>query len=452
MGQTWTAYLPSFLRKRLETSPLLRTLVGNTSWLFADRMLRMGIGLVVGVWVSRYLGPEQFGLYSYLVAIVALLAPLATLGLDNIVVRELVAAPSATRRILGTAFALRMLGSTVALLLAVLAISALHPGQASEVGLIAIIAAGPIVQAFDVTDLWFQAQTRARYTVIAKSTAFLALSLLKVLLILSAAPLVAFVWATFTELILGALGSAIAFWRHVMPLTRWQPDWRMAQRLLRSGWPLIFSGIAIVIYMKIDIVMLTQMHGAGATGLYAAALRVSEVWYFIPVAIITSVTPSIIAMKHEDEAVYMRRIEKLFVLMCRISLAVALPITLLAAPLIGLLFGPTYLGAAPILAIHIWSAVFVFLGVAQSPWDLAEDYTRWFLVRTVCGAVINIILNLLLIPPQGAVGAAISTAVAQACAAWLLNGVNPRSRPIFLMQTRALIPFGDRLFRRVVRG
>jgi PST family polysaccharide transporter len=441
MGPPWTSYLPRFLRERLAASPALARVVGNTGWLFADRVLRLGVGMLVGVWVSRYLGPAQFGLYAYLLAVVALLAPLATLGLDNIVVRELVAEPAAARRLLGTAFALKLGGACLVLALAVFGIGLLHPGRPDEAALVAIIAAGTLVQAFDVVDLWFQAQTLARYTVTARSVAFLVASALKLLLIALGAPLAAFVWVALAEVVLGTLGSAAAFWRRAMPLTAWRPDGATARRLLNASWPLLFSGIAISIYMKIDVVMLTALSGTAATGVYAAALRLSEVWYFIPTTIVVSATPTILAARQQDEALYLRRLEQLFALMFRLALVVALPTTLLAYPLVRLLFGEAYGGAAPVLAIHIWSAVFVFFGVAQGPWDLAEDYTRWFLVRTVSGAVINVLLNLLLIPRLGAIGAALATALAQAAAAWLLNALNPRSRPIFWMQTRAMNPF-----------
>jgi PST family polysaccharide transporter len=344
------------------------------------------------------------------------------------------------------------MGSLITVMLAVLVIGILKPGNQDEQILVGIIAAGMVFQAFDVCDLWFQAQTSAQYTVYAKSPAFLIASALKVWLILSHASLSAFVWVALIEVVMGVVGSLLIFWRNVMPITTWQLHLATCRKLLSTSWPLMLSGLAIMIYVKIDLVMLTQMQGATATGLYAAAVRISEVWYFIPMAIIASVTPTIVATKHEDEQRYYHRLERLFTLMARLALALALPISLLAYPLITLLFGSAYSAAAPILAIHIWSAVFVFLGVAQSPWDIAEDLTKLALYRTLGGAVINIALNLILIPSLAATGAAIATAISYACSGWILNLCYRQSRPIFLMQTRALIPFGDRLFRRVIRG
>lgn len=446
MSQTWTSYLPQRLRERMNASPIMQKLLRNTGWLLADRVLRLGIGFFVGIWVSRYLGPEQFGFYNYLLAVVGLLTPLATLGLDSIIVRELVSRPELTPRLLGTALVLKLLGSLAVVGLSVAAIGTLMPGRAEAQILITIIAIGGVAQAFDVSDLWFQSQTSSHYTVLAKGFAFFLASLLRVILIVSAVDLSAFVWVGLAEIVVGALGSAVFFSRLVMPLSSWRFGLGIARSLLASSWTLLLSGVAIMIYMKIDIVMLTQLHGEQETGIYAAALRLSEVWYFIPTVIVSSVTPTIIAARHQDEAAYYRHIERLFRLMCAIGVTIALPVSLSSHLLVTTLFGEAYSGAGGVLAVHIWAAIFVFLGVAQSAWDVAEDFTGFLLFRTVVGAAVNVALNLLLIPPLAALGAAIATAGAQMCAAWLLNLLHPRTRRIFVMQTRALVPFSDRIF------
>lgn len=441
MGQIWTNYLPRMLREKIDTSPLLQKLIRNTSWLLADRVLRLGISFVISIWISRYLGPEQFGFYNYLLAIVGLLMPLATLGLDNIVVRELVSKPDLTPRMLGTALVLKLLGSVAVVVLSVVTIGILMPERAEARIFVAIIATGAIAQAFDVSDLWFQSQTTSHYTVLAKGMAFLIASLLRVVLIVQAAPLIAFIWVGLLEVAVGALGSAVAFSRVVMPLTSWRFGLDLARSLLKSSWTLFFSGIAVMIYSRIDVVMLTQMHGDQMTGIYSAAVRLSEMWYFIPVVIVASVTPTIIAAKQQGELIYYGHLQKLFRLMCGISIGVAVPVSLSAHLFVPLLYGEAYSAAAGVLAVHVWSAVFVFLGVAQTAWDLAEEFTGFFLFRTVTGALVNVVLNLLLIPSLAALGAALATACAQMCAAYLLNVLHPRSRRIFVMQTRALLPF-----------
>jgi PST family polysaccharide transporter len=211
MNSIWIKYLPASMRDRVAGRQNLQKLIGNTGWLFADRILRIGIGLGLGVWIARYLGPDRFGLLSYAGAFVSLFSIFATLGLDGIVVRELVREPDVKNGILGSAFALKLTGSGITLIAAVTAILVLRPADTLVHQLVAIIAAGTIFQSLDTIDFWFQARVESRYSIYARSSAFLLVSALKVVLILNDAPLIAFAWAGVLELFLGAVGLVLAF-------------------------------------------------------------------------------------------------------------------------------------------------------------------------------------------------------------------------------------------------
>jgi PST family polysaccharide transporter len=185
--------------------------------------------------------------------------------------------------------------------------------------------------------------------------------------------------------------------------------------------------------------MLGEMVGNQAVGLYSAATRISEVWYFIPVAIVSSVFPSIIEAKKVSEKVYYDRIAKLFRLMSLIALSIVIPLTILSKYVIQLLYGTDYFGAGAVLAIHIWAAVFVFLGIAQGPWTLNEGLMKLALQRTVIGAVANVMLNLALISMYGVIGAAVATLISQAIASFIMNVTDKRTRKIFSLQLQSLV-------------
>ncbi|MBI2355166.1 MAG: flippase [Deltaproteobacteria bacterium] len=403
--------------------------------------MRMGVGLLVSVWVARYLGPAQFGMLSYATAFVALFGALATLGLDGIVVRELVRNPDDSQEILGTAFALRLAGGLLALLMAVAVASWLRHGEQTLRWLVAIIAAGAVFQAFDVIDFWFQANVLSKHTVMAKNAAFSVASLARVGLILSHAPLILFAGVSLLEVVLGAAGLIIVYRRNGGFPGEWRSNAARCRRLLGDSWPLILSGFSVAIYMKIDQVMLGEMAGDRVVGIYSSAIRISEIWYFLPMIIVSSVFPAVIQAKERDEGLYVRRMQRLFRLMTAISLAIAVPMTFLSEWVVVTLFGQGFAAAAPVLAIHIWAALFVFLGVAQGPWDLAENLTRLALFRISSGAFINVVLNVFLIPAYGAVGAAVATVVSQAFAAVFLNVVHVKTRGIFFAQLRSFLVF-----------
>jgi PST family polysaccharide transporter len=274
MISIWIKYLPDFMRDRVADRQNLQKLIGNTGWLFADRILRIGIGMVLGVWIARYLGPDQFGLFNFAGAFVALFSIFATLGLDGIMIRELVRNPQHKAEILGTAFTLKLIGSGVVLVSAVTAIWILRPADFLVHRLVAIIAAGTIFQSLDTIDFWFQARVESRFSVYARSSAFLLVSALKVILILQDAPLIAFAWAGTIELILASLGLAIAFRTSGQHPLQWRLKSQRVWQTLKECWPLALSGVAVMLYMKIDQVMLGEMLGNKTVGVYSAAIRI----------------------------------------------------------------------------------------------------------------------------------------------------------------------------------
>jgi len=148
MNQPWTKYLPAFVREKIEGQHYLQNVISNTGWQFADNLLRMGVGLFVGIWVARYLGPGQYGLFSYALAFVALFSSIASLGLDEIATRNIVRDPAAKDEILGTTFVLKLIAGTVIFAVSIGVISVLRPADSLTHWLVGIIAAGTIFQAF----------------------------------------------------------------------------------------------------------------------------------------------------------------------------------------------------------------------------------------------------------------------------------------------------------------
>ncbi|MBN4003548.1 flippase [Nostoc sp. LPT] len=419
----------------------LRAVIANTGWLFADRILRMGASLVVGVWVARYLGVQQYGLFNYALAFVALFSPIFTLGLDDVVVRHLVRQSSNKEEILGTTFWLKFLGGIASVLLAVSTMFFLGEHEALKIWLVTILGVVGIFRASDTIELWFQSQVQSKYTVIAKNTAFLLNTVIKITLILTKAPLLAFALVTLAEFAMSAIGLLIVYQVKGSSLWLWRWSFASAKTLMKESLPLIFSGFAIMIFMRIDQVMLGQMIGDSEVGVYSAAVRISEIWYFIPGAIVSSVAPAIYAAKEKSESLYYQRIGQLLSLMTCISLGIALPMSFFSDKIIIVMFGSGYAEAGAILAVHIWTSLFVFMGLATSPWFIAEGLNHVSLGKTLFGAILNIILNLLLIPKYAGLGAAIATIISQAAAAFICNAFDSRTQKLFKIQVRSLIHF-----------
>jgi O-antigen/teichoic acid export membrane protein len=430
--------IPAFILRRIEHRPNLLKIVDNIGWLFIDKILRMVVGLLVGVWIARYLGPDQYGLLSYALAFTGLFGAIATLGLQSIVVRDIVRNPDDARLTLGTAALLQLIGGLFAFVLALIVIARLRPEDTLMHSIVAMLGAMLLLKTSDIAVYWFESQVQSKYVIWVQNSVFLVFSIGKAALILSSAPLTAFVLLMVVEAVLVALILVIVFSKFGQSLSTLEFNGKRAKELLKDSWPLLISSMAIVIYMKIDQVMLGEIKGNEAVGIFAAASMISEVWYFIPMAIVASVSPTIISLKKKCRKEYIRRTQQLFDWLVLLSFIIAIPMTFLSDFFIKLLYGNLYTDAATILSIHIWATVFVSLGVASSPYLLAENRQIISMQRTFAGLITNILLNFILIPEYGAIGAAIATIISQAMATFIFDLLQNETRMLFKMKLKSI--------------
>ncbi len=432
--------LPAFVKRRIEHRPGLVKILDNIGWLSFDKILRMGVGLLVGVWIARYLGPEQFGLLNYAIAFTGLFGAFATMGLQGIVVRDIVRDPDGASLTLATAALMQFIGGLIAFVLVLLAIAYVRPDDPLARSIVAVLGAMLLFKASDTAVYWFESQVQSKYVVLVQNSVFLVFAVGKVALILNTASLTAFVWLMLAEAILAALIMIIVFRRFGKPLTTLKANTRRAKMLLKDSWPLLLSSMAIVIYMKIDQVMLGEMVGEESVGIFSAAARLSEAWYFVPMMIVTSVFPTIIANKQTNEELYIGRVQRLYNLLAVISVMVGLVFSLISSWLITTLYGPNYAEAAAVLSIQIWAGIFVSMGIARGKWLLAEDLQHigyWYIALAM---VINIVGNYFLIPLYEELGAAIATVTSQATAAIIAPALFKETRVSSIMLLKSLNP------------
>ena len=423
-------------------SPGLKKIISNIGWLSAERLLRMVLSFFIGIYVIRYLGPENFGKLSYSTSFVFLFLAITKLGLDQIVVRNLVDQKDSTSEILGTAFVLKLVGCIIAFMIISIGIL-----PASDDVLIRqmtiIIAFSMIFTCFDILDLWFQSQVLSKSIAIVRSIQFVISSLAKLTFIWLKLPLIAFAYIFIADTLIRAMGMS---WVYIKDNKHhrvwWKIDKFIAIDLLKNSWPLILSGVMVTIYMSIDQVMLGNMSTSQEVGNYAAAVKFSEVWYFIPAVICSSVYPAVIQAKQKSKEEYYLKMQQLYDFLALLSLSIAIVVSFSSDFLLSNLLGSEYSSAGKILTLHIWSGIFIFLGVARGNWLVIENKTKLSLVTQLFGAVTNVCLNLLLIPQYGAIGAAIATLVSYAVSSYLSCMLFPFMFNTGWMLTKALlIPF-----------
>ncbi|MFZ2948658.1 MAG: flippase [Desulfuromonadaceae bacterium] len=450
MNVLWIKYLPAFARRRLEGRNNLQKVIGNAGWLFADKILRMGVGLLVSVWLIRYLGPEQFGLLSYALAFVAMFSAVATLGLDSIVVRDIVLEPERTDEILGTAFTLKLMGGMLTLIFSLTVIAFLKPGELITFWLVGLTAAGTVFQAVDTVDLWFNSQTCSRYSVYAKSCVFLLISSAKIVLIITKAPLVAFAWAGLAEVFVGAVGLIAIYRITGGSIFRWRPNYHLGIRLLKHSWPLLFAYMSYMVYMRIDQVMIGSMLDSQAVGLYSAATRIFELPVTLVVLIASSSFPALTRLYTENIKEFYYRYFQITYFFTIFSVLLLCLTLLWGKNLIILFFGEKFTTSYSILSIQIFGLIFMANAGLRSTYLTISGNQRIILITTILSAVMNIVLNYFMIPVLKVYGAALATTITQLCSLLLFNIFFKETRKMMQiqLQTLLLFPFKTSLSER----
>ena len=420
----------------------VREAVANIAWLGSDRVMRMLGGIVVSASVARYLGPDRFGQLNYALAIYSLFNVVSNLGLDYLVVREVTLWPDKEDEILGTAFWLKTVGSVVTTVAGITAAYYLSRAELVVPEIVAILSVASISQGLDVIDYFFQAKIRSKLSVIPRNVVFVAASIARLVAIANHVTLLAFGWIAAFEVVFSEIGLAIVYFRVCGQIRHWLFLPRRALSLLKEGWPLMIAAIMFTVYMRTDQVMLGRMAGSAAVGQYTAAARLSEIWYVVPALICNSVMPRILRDRISSPSRYLARMQQLYSLMVTLSIALGLCATFSSRWIIALIYGKQFHNAAGILTIHIWSAVFVFIGTAGAGHLLNEGLTILELQRATLGTIVNLLLNWAWIPRYGAVGSAYATLCTHAATAYVADLLSAPTRYIFWMKTRAFTGFG----------
>jgi O-antigen/teichoic acid export membrane protein len=400
------------------SSSSFKKYLANTSWLFSERIIRIIVSFVVTIFVVRYLGPKEFGLYSYVLSFFWLFASFSSLGLESISTRETIKYPDQIDEINGTVFFLRLAGGTVAIFL--IGLTLFLTGEETNTAILILILSGSFLfQSFTPIEYYFRGIVKAKYNAYALSASVLISSGLKVIFILQKAPLIYFVIAALAEYAALAAGLILVYHYNKLSIFNWKYSTKFASSLLKDSWPLALSGIAVMIYMRIDQVMIKNMMSDEAVGYYSAAVRLCEAWYFIPVTLCNSIFPAIVNAKNVSEEFYNNRMQKLYDLLTWLAIGIAIPVTIFSDQIIQLLFGYEFASTAPVLTIYIWAGVAVFLGVASSQYLINENLTKLSFYRTFIGMILNVALNFILIPKYGIIGSAVATLVSYSVVAFV---------------------------------
>ncbi len=386
--------------------------IKNSFWIISEQIFQMLVSLVVGVLSARYLGPQNYGTLNYTASFVTFVNSIATLGMEGVVIKKIIDHPDREGEYLGGCIVLRLIASLVSIISIEIIIGLLNPADPLKLWLGLIQGIQLFWRSFLILDSWFQRYLKSKYVSIGKMLACLIVAGYRIFLLVTNKPIIWFAFAaTISEMVIAVTG--MVFYR-LERKQRIRINLGYGVDVLKESYHFILSGLMVAIYSQMDKIMIGSMLGDLEVGYYTTANAISSMWVFIPTAIINSFRPMILELKSErNEMLYLRRLKQLYSGLIWMCLAFSLFIMLFGKLLIWILYGQAYLAAASALRICVWYELFAIIGSARGIWVLAEDKNRYVKYYLGIGAIVNLILNSILIPQFGINGAAFATLVTQ---------------------------------------
>ena len=388
--------------------------------MFVMKVLSMAVSFIATLYIARTIGPTNFGQLSYATSFIGIFAFIATLGIDSILYRELIKYPEKKESILGSAFTIKIIAGSIAALTVCTSAYAWSIDDVSKI-LIFILSGTFIFNSFQIAGYAFQAQTQSKYPSIIAFVITIVLNILKITIIVNGKGVIYLAGTLLLESILYAILYWIIYDKKMQTkMSAWKFDKTIALLILRDSWPLIFSSAFATIYSEIDQILIKHMIDAHAVGIYEAAVRVTEVWYFIPNLLIISLFPAIINAQTTSKEMYTKRLKNFSILLFVLAGLIAITMTFGAHLIINILYGPAFIGGVIILQIYAWSLIGTFLGSLASQYLIAENLRKMSLMINLVPMTINVLLDIIWIPKYGIMGPAYATLIAYSLSPFVL--------------------------------
>lgn len=400
--------------------------VRNAGWIIGGRLMNKALAFLVGVLTAKYLGPSNYGLINYAAAYTTFFASLCTLGIESVIIKNFVDHPDEEGTTIGTALALRGISSVLSAVMILGIVSIVDRGEPLTIWVVVLSSLGMIFRIFETLNQWFQSRLQSKYAAIATLISYVAVSGYKIVLLILGKSVIWFAVATSVDYIVVAIFLLLAYWRNGGESFSF--SMKKAKQLLRASSGFIASGLMISVYASMDKLMLKQMMDESVVGFYSLAVSLSTTWGFVLQAVIDSVNPSIIQSYEKDRARFEKTNRQLYAIVIYVALFISMVICLLSKPIVGILYGAEYLPAVQPLRIVIWYTAFSYLGVARNAWVVCENKQKYLKFLYAGAALINVLLNLVLIPNWGAAGAAAASLVTQISTTVLLPALIPALR------------------------
>lgn len=410
----------------------------NAGWLISGKLIQMLLSFVVSVLTARYLGSSNFGIINYANAYVAFFTAFCTLGINSVIIKEFADAPEQQGETIGSAIGLRLISSVLSAVMIVAIVSIVDRNEHTTIVVALLCSVSLIFQAFDTFNYWFQSRYASKVTAIVTLVGYLVITVYKVILLILQKNVMWFSASAAVDYACIAALLYVAYRKSGGPKLAF--SLKRGKMLLGKSYHYILSGMMVAIYGQTDKIMLKHMLDESAVGLYSLATSICGLWTFVLAAIIDSMYPTIIQLHAKKERVlFEKKNRQLYAIVIYVSVFVGVMFLLFGEWAIGLLYGQEYVGAAAPLKVVTWYTIFSYLGVARNAWIVCENKQKYLKYMYFAAAIINIVLNYLMIPHWGAVGAAAASLITQIFTSILIPYMIPAMRPNAKLMTEAFM-------------
>lgn len=430
---------PSFVSDKLciDSTDKDKSIV-NLFWLTADRVVRLGLGFVMSILLARHLTISDFGILNYLMSFFVIFATLGSFGVNGIAVK-LMTHIKKSNKIITSVLLIYITGIAFSAVIMFMLINIMSPSDTGIKILSLVLSISLLLKPSDVIRFWFESKIMSKFTVFADVSAFILIFLVKIVMIALNAPLVYFVVACFMELLISSLMLYYYFHKKTSVNYVWNYSKKITKLIFTRSWPAAISIISVVIYMKIDQIMIGQILNIESVGIYSAAVIISEGVYFLPVIINQTLRPILFKERKKSYLKFVNHMQSLYKFMVILAILYSILVSLFSENILRVTYGESFMAASDALIIHAWASVFVFLNNTTWTWHISENQQKIASIKLFCGLILNIILNYLLIPLYGITGAAVATILSRVFSSYVMNLFFSNTRQLFFMMSYALI-------------
>jgi O-antigen/teichoic acid export membrane protein len=381
--------------------------------------------LAISLLIARHLGPVEFGKLGYAQSLVGIVGIISTFGLENILTKRILSNESTLETIMGSAFYIRLTGALITNL-----ITALFAYNHTMNLIILLYSTTVIFQSVDVIKNYFEAEVTSKYAVWASNISFFLASCLRLYFLFIKQDVTAFALCFFVDALLCALLNYFFYYKKTKHHFLLKFKFAEAKFLLKESFPLAISGLSLILYMRLDALIIEHFLGIDKVGHYTAATRLTEVWYIIPTIFVSTFLPKLLKIK-DNPAEFAQKFRLMFKWIMISSFSMSCFLSLGASPLIEVLYGTKYLNSIPILAVHAWTVFLIFIATLNNMWLIIYGLQKEILKRSLIGTVMNITLNILLTQKLGLIGVAISTVLSYFITAFVMDLFNKETKDLF---------------------